>query len=308
MKKKITVLLAAAFVMGALLTGCGTKDKGTDNGAGDAAQTATETTTETTSDQAAEEAATSDNKDLIEIVVGATAEPHAVILNSDAVKNSLAEQGYSIKVVEYTDYVQPNVATQDGSLDANFFQHVPYLDDFNAKNGTTLKAVANVHFEPLGIYPGKTASLDALQDGAQIAVPNDTTNEARALLLLQKAGLITLKENVGLEATKNDIVDNPKNLDIVEVEAAQAPKVLQDVDLAVINGNYALSNGLSASEDALLVEDTASEAATTYANVIVVKEGNEESDKTKALIKAVTSEETKNFINEQWKGAVVPVF
>jgi D-methionine transport system substrate-binding protein len=307
--KKITYFLTAAFVVGALLTGCGSKsDKNGENTATkDTTQTVAEATTETTTDTASAET-TEESKDLIEIVVGATAEPHAVILNSDAVKNSLAEQGYSIKVVEYTDYVQPNVATQDGSLDANFFQHVPYLDDFNAKNGTTLKAVANVHFEPLGIYPGKTATLDALQDGAQVAVPNDTTNEARALLLLQKAGLITLKDNVGLEATKNDIKDNPKNLKIVEIEAAQTAKALQDVDIAVINGNYALSNGLSASEDALLVEDAASEAATTYANVIVVKEGNEESDKTKALIKAVTSEETKTFINEQWKGAVVPVF
>ena len=292
-KSKYLVSLALTFALiGGLLTGCGTKDSAGNTASGN----------ETTQ--------ASDNSDgkLTEIVVGATVEPHATILNSDAVKNALAEQGYSIKVVEYSDYIQPNVATQDGSLDANFFQHVPYLDDYNANNGTNLKAVANVHFEPLGIYPGKTASIDALADGAQIAVPNDTSNEARALLLLEKAGLITLKENIGLDATINDIIDNPKNLDIVEIEAAQTVKVLQDVDMAVINGNYALSEGLSASDDALLVEDTDSDAAATYANVIVVKDGNENSDKTKALIQAVTSEATKEFINEQWKGAVVPVF
>ncbi len=312
--KHFASLLMAVVLIGVLFTGCGTKkDENTGNTpAGSTNETPTTETTkdeaatsETTTDEAAENTADSE---LTEIVVGATVEPHATILNSDAVKNALAEQGYSIKVVEYSDYIQPNVATEDGSLDANFFQHVPYLDDYNKNNGTNLQAVANVHFEPLGIYPGKTASLDALPDGAQIAVPNDTSNEARALLLLEKAGLITLKENIGLDATIKDIVDNIKNLDIVEIEAAQTVKVLQDVDLAVINGNYALSNGLSASEDALLVEDTASDAAATYANVIVVKEGNEESDKTKALINAVTSEEAKNFINEQWKGAVIPVF
>lgn len=245
---------------------------------------------------------------LIEIKVGASIEPHASILNSDAVKKSLEEQGYKIKVVEYTDYIQPNVATTDGSLDANFFQHTPYLDDYNSKNGTVLKAVANIHFEPLGIYKGKSTSLTDLADGAQIAVPNDATNEARALLLLEKAGLIKLKENASLDTTINDIVENPKNLKIIEVEAAQTAKALQDVDLAVINGNYALLEGLSASKDALLVEDTESEAAYIYANIIVVNEGNEESDKTKALIKAVTSEEVKVFMEEKWQGAVVPVY
>lgn len=311
--KQITSLLLALVLIGALFTGCGTK-KDTDtatsqNQTTSEAGSTTEATADTTTDSAANTASEQTTSgELTEIVVGATIEPHATILNSDAVKNSLAAQGYSIKVVEFSDYIQPNVATQDGSLDANFFQHVPYLDDYNQKNGTNLKAVAKVHFEPLGIYPGKTTSLDALPDKAQIAVPNDTSNEARALLLLEKAGLIKLKENAGLEATVKDIVDNPKKLDIVEIEAAQTVKVLQDVDLAVINGNYALSNGLSASENALLVEDTASDAAQTFANVIVVKDGNEESDKTKALIKAVTSEETKQFINDTWKGAVIPVF
>ncbi len=305
--KHFASLLLAVVLVGVLFTGCGTKDNASN---GDKDTTAAETQDQTAVESTIEEAAADPtaSAELTEIVVGATVEPHATILNSDAVKNALAEQGYSIKVVEYSDYIQPNVATEDGSLDANFFQHVPYLDDYNKNNGTNLKAVANIHFEPLGIYPGKTAAIDAIADGAQIAVPNDTSNEARALQLLEKAGLIKLEEGVGLEATIKDIAENPKNLKIVEIEAAQTVKVLQDVDLAVINGNFALSNGLSASEDALLVEDTASDAASTFANVIVVKEGNEESDKTKALINAVTSEETKNFINEQWKGAVIPVF
>ncbi len=300
--KRFAGLLLSIVLISVLFTACGTKKSSDANNAGNEATGSSEATSKETA------AGDTSKGELTEIVVGATVEPHATILNSDAVKNALAEQGYSIKVVEYSDYIQPNVATEDGSLDANFFQHVPYLDDYNKQNGTNLKAVANIHFEPLGIYPGKAATIDAVADGAQIAVPNDTSNEARALLLLEKAGLIKLKENIGLDATINDITENPKNLDIVEIEAAQTVKVLQDVDLAVINGNFALSNGLSASEDALLVEDTASDAAATYANVIVVKEGNEESDKTKALVKAVTSEETKKFINDQWKGAVIPVF
>lgn len=279
--------ISAALVLGVtLLTACGTKDSNTG-----ASPTPTE----------------GDNG-LVEIVVGANIEPHASILNSEAVKKSLEADGFSIKVVEFTDYIQPNVATSDGSLDANFFQHIPYLDEYNEKNKTVLKAVANIHFEPLGIYAGKSDSIENIPDGGQIAVPNDATNEARALLLLEKAGLITLEDNIGLDATIKNIASNPKNLKIIEVEAAQTAKSLKDVDLAVINGNYALTEGLSASEDGLLVEDTNSEAATTYPNIIVVNEGNEEIDKTKALIKAVTSDETRKFIEENWKGAVVPVF
>lgn len=292
--KTLGILLATTFLTGILLTACGSKETSKDDAA-NTKQEATEDATQTT-------------EDLEEIIVGASVEPHATILNSDAVKNSLAEQGYAIKVVEFTDYVLPNSSTEDGSLDANFFQHEPYLLDFNENQGTHLVAVAGIHFEPLGIYPGKVDSIDEVKDGAQIAVPNDATNEARALLLLEKAGLITLKENVGLNATKNDIVGNPKNIEIVEVEAVQTAKVLQDVGLSVINGNYALAEGLSAGKDALLVEDTTSEGATLYANILVVKEGNEETDKTKALITAITSAETRTFIEEKWQGAVVPVF
>lgn len=288
--KNLTNIVAVFVLVVTLFTACGTKDTNKD-------------TNNDTSSTPTEEAS-----QLVEIVVGASIEPHATILNSEAVKTALEAEGFSIKVVEYTDYIQPNVATSDGSLDANFFQHVPYLTDYNNNNGTTLKSVAAVHFEPLGIYAGKTDAIENLADGAQIAVPSDATNEARALLLLEKAGIITLAENIGLDATKSSIVSNPKNIEIVEIEAAQTAKVLQDVDLAVINGNYALAEGLSASKDGLLVEEANSEAATTYANIIVVKEGNEESDKTKALIKAITSEETKKFIEEKWQGAVVPVF
>lgn len=298
--KTFSILLATTILTGALLTACGAnKTEKQDNASNEAV---TEETTEETTGEA------TDNKELEEIIVGASIEPHATILNSDAVKNSLAEQGFTIKVVEYTDYVQPNIATEDGSLDANFFQHTPYLLDFNEKNGTNLVGVADIHFEPLGIYPGKIKTIEEVADGAQIAVPNDTTNEARALLLLEKAGLITLKKDIGLNATKNDILENPKNLEIVEMEAAQTAKVLQDVELAVINGNYALAEGLSASKDGLLVEDASSEAATTYPNIIAVKAGNEESEKTKALVAAVTSAEAKAFIEEKWSGAVVPIF
>ena len=297
MKKRKTfgILLAATVLTGALLTACGSQKTAKQDTASnvDSKETAQETT---------------DNKELEEIIVGASIEPHATILNSEPVKEALAKAGFSIKVVEYTDYIQPNVATEDGSLDANFFQHTPYLKDYNDKNGTDLVGVADIHFEPLGIYPGNAKSIDEVEDGAQIAVPNDTTNEARALLLLEKAGLITLKKDVGLNATKNDILENPKNLEIVEIEAAQTGKVLQDVALSIINGNYALTEGLSASEDGLLVEDKDSEAAATYANVLVVKAGNEDSEKTKALVAAVTSSETKDFIEEKWSGAVVPVF
>lgn len=284
--KRFTIISAALVLGVTLLTACGTKESNTG-----ASPTPAE-----------------GDKGLIEIVVGASIEPHATILNSEAVKKSLEADGFSIKVVEFTDYIQPNVATSDGSLDANFFQHIPYLDEYNEKNKTVLKAVVNIHFEPLGIYAGKSDSIENIPDGGQIAVPNDATNEARALLLLEKAGLITLEDNIGLDATIKNIASNPKNLKIIEVEAAQTAKSLKDVDLAVINGNYALTEGLSASEDGLLVEDTDSEAATTYPNIIVVNEGNEETDKTKALIKAVTSEETRKFIEENWKGAVVPVF
>ena len=242
----------------------------------------------------------------IVIKIGATPLPHAEILK--IAKELLEAQGYDLQIVEFTDYVQPNLALDSGDLDANFFQHKPYLDQFNTERGTDLISVANVHFEPLGIYAGKTASLDAIPDKAQVAVPNDATNEARALLLLEAQGLIKLKAGADLNATAKDIVENPKNLQIVEIAAEQLARSLQDVDIAVINGNYAIQAGLNAATDALAKEDPASIAATTFANIIVVKNGNENDPAIQALIKAVTSPEVKTYIETTYQGAVVPVF
>ena len=240
------------------------------------------------------------------IVVGASVTPHAEIL--EVVREELKEKGYELEIVEFTDYVMPNTALEDGELDANFFQHKPYMDDFNANNGTHLVSAAAIHYEPFGLYPGKTASLDALPDGAKVAIPNDGTNEARALLLLEAEGLITLREGAGMTATKIDIAENPKNLDILEIEAAQLTRSLQDVDLAVINGNYAIQGGLSVGKDAIAAEDKDSLAAETYANIIAVKEGNEESEKTKALVEVLRSEEVRAFIEATYDGAVIAKF
>ena len=239
------------------------------------------------------------------IRVGASITPHAEILN--VVKPILAEQGYDLEVVEYTDYVLPNTATESGELDANYFQHQPYLDDFNAQNGTHLVSVATIHYEPFAIYAGKSDSLENIADGATIAVPNDGTNEARALLLLEAQGLIKLREDAGFTATKLDIEENPKNLDIVEMEAAQLPRVLPDVDFAVINGNYAIQGGLKVA-DALASESVESESAQTYANVLVVKEGNENNPAILALVDALKTEEVRKFIEDTYEGAVVPMF
>ena len=295
MKKKLTALLLAAVTVGALgLTGCGAS--GTPENSSEASENAS--TAEDSSSEAADE-------NLEVIKVGASITPHAEILAQ--VKDVLKEQGYDLQIVEYNDYVLPNTALEDGDLDANFFQHQPYLDDFNKENNTHLVSVAAVHFEPFGLYAGKTASLDDLQDGATVAVPNDTTNEARALLLLEAQGLIKLKDDAGLQATVLDIVENPKNLQIQEIEAAQLVRSLPDVDIAAINGNYAKEGGLDVA-DAIAVEASDSLAADTYANVIAVKEGNENSAKTQALVNAVLSDDVKNYIKETYGNAVVPVF
>ena len=295
MKKKLTALLLAAVTVGALgLTGCGAS--GTTENSGEASESAS--TAEDSSSEAADE-------NLEVIKVGASITPHAEILAQ--VKDVLKEQGYDLQIVEYNDYVLPNTALEDGDLDANFFQHQPYLDDFNKENNTHLVSVAAVHFEPFGLYAGKTASLDDLQDGATVAVPNDTTNEARALLLLEAQGLIKLKDDAGLQATVLDIVENPKNLQIQGSEAAQLVRSLPDVDIAAINGNYAKEGGLDVA-DAIAVEASDSLAADTYANVIAVKEGNENSAKTQALVNAVLSDDVKNYIKETYGNAVVPVF
>lgn len=243
--------------------------------------------------------------ELTEITVGASPAPHGEIL--EAAKPLLEKEGYALKIVEYTDYVQPNIALEDGELDANYFQHLPYLEQFNKEQGTHLVSAGAIHYEPFGIYGGKVSSLDELSEGATVAVPNDTTNEARALLLLEAQGLLKLKEGAGLDATRNDIEENPLNLDILEVEAAQIPLSLQDVDIAVINGNYAIDAGLKVS-DALAVEASDSEAAVTYGNVVAVREGDEENEKTKALLDALKSDEVKSFIEDSYDGAVVVLF
>lgn len=239
------------------------------------------------------------------ITVGASPAPHAEIL--EVAKDILAEQGITLEIQQFTDYVMPNNAVEDGSIDANYFQHITYMNDFNEENGTHLVSVAEIHYEPFGLYAGKTDSLDALADGAQIGVPNDATNEARALLLLEQEGLITLAEDAGLSATVLDIVENPKNLEIVEMEAAQLPQRLADLDMAVINGNYAIDAGLSIA-DALAVEASDGEAAQAYANVVAVKEGNENNEAILALVDALQSDEVKAFMEETYGGAVVPLF
>ena len=242
----------------------------------------------------------------VKLRVGATPAPHAEIL--EFVKPILAEQGIELEIVEFTDYIIPNTAVESGELDANYFQHVLYLNDFNEQNGTHLVIVDKIHYEPFGIYAGTKSAIADLADGDKIAIPNDGSNRARALLLLETQGLITLKEGVGMEATVLDIVDNPLNLEIVEMEAAQIANVRDSVALAVINGNYALQAGLNAGTDALAKEDAASVSAQTYANILVVKEGNENTEKTLALKKALLSQEVKDYINNTYSGAVVPIF
>ena len=238
------------------------------------------------------------------ITVAASPTPHAEILAK--AKDLLAAEGWELKVTEFEDYVQPNLVVESGEIDANYFQHVPYLDDFNKENNTNIVSAAGIHYEPFGIYPGTKSSLEELSDGDTIAVPNDTTNEARALLLLQDNGLITLKEGAGLTATTLDIQDNPKNLKIQELEAAQVSRVKDEVALVVLNGNYALEAGLSVSKDAIAYEKSESEAAKTYVNIVAVKAGQENSEKTQALVKALESEEIRQFIIDTYDGAVVP--
>mgnify|MGYP000905174087 FL=1 len=247
----------------------------------------------------------------VTIKVGASPVPHAAML--EAIKDDLAEMGVVVEIVEFTDYVLPNMSLEDGSIDANFFQHQPYLDDFNASESkkdsswTTLVPLVAVHFEPMGLYKGKTASIDDLADGATIAVPNDPTNEARALLLLEANGLIKIAEGKGLEATAKDTVDNPKKIKIQEIEAAQVALSLQDVDLAVINGNYALEAGLT-TDDAIAQEAKDSEAAVKYANVVAVRDGEQALPQFIALAQALTSDAMKTFLEETYKGSVAPAF
>ena len=238
------------------------------------------------------------------ITVAASATPHAEIL--EEAKPLLEKEGYDLEVTVFDDYVRPNEVVESGEFDANYFQHIPYLDQFNEEKGTHLVNAGGIHYEPFGIYPGTKDSLDDLEDGDSIAVPNDTTNEARALLLLQDNGIITLKDGAGLNATVKDIAENPHNVEIVELEAAQVARVTGETAYVVLNGNYALEAGFSVAKDALAYEQADSEAAKTYVNIIAVKEGNENSDKIKALVDVLKSDDIKDFINENYDGAVIP--
>jgi len=289
MKKRILVVISLIIGI-ALLAGCAT-NQGTNQ--------------DKNQDTTTNDKTSSGNEEKGVIKIGASPTPHAEIL--EKANEILKKEGYSLEIVEFTDYVQPNLALDSGDLDANYFQHQPYLDSFNKERGTDIVSVAAIHYEPFGIYPGKTASLDDLKDGASVAVPNDITNEARALLLLEAQGLIKLKEGAGLQATVNDIIENPKNLKIIEIEAAQIPHSLQDVDIAVINGNYAIDAGLKVGKDALAVEDAQSIGATTYGNVVAVKRGNENNKAIQALVEVLKSEEIKKYMEETYEGAVVPL-
>lgn len=269
MNKKLLVLsLALILAITGILAGCGTKSK--------------------------------------KLVVGASASPHAEILKQ--VQSDLKEKGIELEIKEFSDYVQPNLALADKTLDANFFQHQPYLDNFNKEHKTDIAAAAQIHYEPLGVYPGKTKAIDALPNDGIIAVPNDTTNEARALLLLETTGLIKVNPKAGLNATVKDITDNPKNVTIKELEAAQLTRALPDVDLAVINGNFAIQGGFNAAKDALAKEEADSVSAKTYANIIAVRKGDENRDDIKALVEALKSDKVKKFIQDKYKGSVVPLF
>lgn len=287
MKKIITLLLAFVLVLGTL-AGCG---KSTDDTSG--AETSE-----------AEEESSDDVEEKGTITVAASATPHAEIL--EEAKPILEKEGWDLEVTVFDDYVQPNLVVESGEFDANYFQHIPYLEEFNEEQGTHLVNAGGIHYEPFGIYPGTKDSLEDLEEGDVIAVPNDTTNEARALLLLEANGVITLKEGAGLTATVKEIEDNPLNIEIQELEAAQVSRVKDEVAFVVLNGNYALEAGFSVAKDSIAYETSDSEAAETYVNVIAVKEGNEDSEGVKALVEVLKSDEIKNFINETYDGAVIP--
>ncbi len=280
-RRLLTVLLAG--VLAAALTGCGGSDKGEDSGS--------------------DSGSGSGDSGSKSVKVAASATPHAEIL--EEAKGLLEAEGYELEVTVFNDYVQPNEVVESGDFDANYFQHIPYLESFNEEKGTHLVNAGGIHYEPFGIYPGTKKSLDELEEGDAIAVPNDTTNEARALLLLQDNGVITLKEGAGLNATVNDIEENVKNVEIVELEAAQVSRVVDEVAFVVLNGNYALEGGYSVKSDAIAYEKSDSEAAKTYVNVIAVKEGNEENEGIQALVKVLKSDDIKKFIDEKYDGAVI---
>ena len=252
----------------------------------------------------AEEAASDTVEQKGTITVAASPTPHAEIL--EQAKPILQAMGWTLEVKEFQDYVQPNNVVESGEFDANYFQHIPYLENFNEEQGTHLVNAGGIHYEPFGIYPGTKSSLDDIAEGDTIAVPNDTTNEARALLLLQDNGILKLKDGAGLTATVLDIEENPYNVEILELEAAQVPRVKDEVAYVVLNGNYALDAGFSVAKDSLAYEKSDSDAAKTYVNVIAVKEGNENSEKIQALVAALKSDTIRQYINDTYDGAVVP--
>ena len=291
MKKKLFATLLTSVLAVSAITGC-SKDASNSE--------PTENTQNT------EDAAKEGDGDLEVITVAATAVPHAEILESEVVTSALAAKGYKVEVTVFEDYVQPNNVVDAGEFDANYFQHITYLNDFNEQNGTSLVNAGGIHYEPFGIYGGTKKSLDEIADGDTIAIPNDTTNEARALLLLEANELIKLEDGVGLTATVNNIAENPYNLKIGEVEAAQVPHQIDSVSYAVMNGNYAMEAGFTVATDALAYEAQDSEAAEKYVNVIAVKEGNESNPGIVALVEVLKSDEVKAWIEEQYEGSVVP--
>lgn len=300
MKKLISATLAASLALS--LAACGSSAS-TDSVAASSEAASTESTA--ASSAAAESTAETGELAGTTLKVAASPTPHAEILN--VAKEILAEQGIDLEIVEFSDYVQPNLVTESGEVDANYFQHTPYLDSFNEENGTHLVSVGAIHYEPFGIYPGKSNDLENIADGATIAVPNDTTNEARALQLLAAQGLIEIDPEAGLNATPNDITSNPKNLEFTELDAAMIPNTIEEFDLNVINSNYALQAGLNPAEDALASEDAASDAAQTYANIVAVKAGHENDPAIVALVDALHSEEIQEFINTTYAGSVLPI-
>lgn len=277
MKKILNILAAAMFAVGAL-AGCGSDNASSDK------------------------SSSSSSGEKVVLKVGATAVPHAEIL--EQIKPELAKENIDLQIVEFNDYVQPNLTLNDGELDANFFQHKPYLDEFVSEHSVKLTSAGGVHIEPMGIYSHKVKAVDELPENATIAIPNDPTNGGRALLLLAKAGVITLKDNNDIKATVQSVVENPKNIKFQEVDAAQLPRVLDDVDAAVINTNYAMQAGFVPEKDALMIEDSTS----PYVNIVAVREGDENRPEIQALMKVLRSDTVKKFIEEKYKGAVVPAF
>lgn len=289
MKRRVLAGLLTTAVIAGAFVGCGS-DK------------TSEAQTEQPKEEAKEETAEAP-AELETIKVAASATPHAELLEKAA--PLLEEKGYKLDVTVFDDYVQPNLVVESGEFDANYFQHVPYLDSFNEEQGTHLVDAGDIHYEPFGIYPGTKKTLDDIEDGDTIAIPNDTTNEARALLLLQDNGLLTLKDGAGLTATIKDITDNPKKIKFEELEAAQVARVKDEVAFVVLNGNYALEAGFSVAKDSIAYEATDSEAAKTYVNIIAVKEGNENNDGIKALVEVLKSDDIKKYITDTYDGAVV---